>query len=97
MGCVFTLMALILIPFVIGIIAVFFGVLGASVLTAIISTIVFVILSKNGIFAKNCNSETDWKRVVAKISKALLIVVMVCSYIATIACAVILIWFVNGD
>ena len=96
MGCVFTLAAIIFIPILIAIIAIFLGAIGGSILTAIISTILFVVLRKNGIFMKYKNSPKDWQRVLAAISKALLILTMVISYITTLVLAAFVVLMTVG-
>ena len=96
MGCVFTLAAIILIPILIAIIAIFLGAIGGSILTAIISTIIFVVLTNNGIFMKYKNSTKEWQRVLATISKALLILIMVISYITTLVLATIVVLMTVG-
>lgn len=96
MGCVFTLAALIFIPILIAIIAIFLGAIGGSILTALISTILFVVLSKNGIFMKYKTSPKDWQRVLAAITKALLILTMVISYITTLVLAAIIVLMTVG-
>lgn len=96
MGCVFTLAAIIFIPILIAIIAIFLGAIGGSILTAIISTILFVVLRKNGIFEKYRNSPKDWQRVLATITKALLILTMVISYITTLVLAAIIVLMTVG-
>ena len=86
MGCVFTLAAIIFLPIIVAIIAIFLGTIAVSILIALISTILFVVLSKNGIFTKYKNSPKEWQRILAAIAKALLIIIiMIFSYFATLA------------
>ena len=96
MGCVFTLAAIILIPILIAIIAIFLGAIGGSILTAIISTIIFVVLTNNGIFVKYKNSTKEWQRVLVTITKALLILTMVISYIVTLVLAAVVVLMTVG-
>lgn len=90
-------MAVVSMPIIIGVLVVFFGTLAGSVVTAIISMIVFVVLNKNGMLKKYCNSSVDWQRVIASIAKALLILIMIGSYILSVLCTILLVNALNSD
>lgn len=80
MGCFFVLLALIAVPIFLGFLIVVLGALG-SLFAAIISTVLFVLLRKNGIFDKYCNSTIAWQRIVASMAEVIIILIMIGSYL----------------
>lgn len=80
MGCFFALLALIAVPIFLGFLIVVLGALG-SLFAAIISTVLFVLLRKNGIFDKYCNSTIAWQRIVASMAEVIIILIMIGSYL----------------
>ena len=80
MGCFFVLLALIAVPIFLGFLIVVLGALG-GLFAAIISTVLFVLLRKNGIFDKYCNSTIAWQRIVASMAEVIIILIMIGSYL----------------
>ena len=80
MGCFFVLLALIAVPIFLGFLIVVLGALG-NLFAAIISTVLFVLLRKNGIFDKYCNSTIAWQRIVASMAEVIIILIMIGSYL----------------
>lgn len=80
MGCFFVLLLLIAVPIFLGFLIVVLGALG-SLFAAIISTVLFVLLRKNGIFDKYCNSTIAWQRIVASMAEVIIILIMIGSYL----------------
>lgn len=80
MGCFFVLLVLIAVPIFLGFLIVVLGALG-SLFAAIISTVLFVLLRKNGIFDKYCNSTIAWQRIVASMAEVIIILIMIGSYL----------------
>ena len=80
MGCFFVLLALIAVPIFFGFLIVVLGALG-GLFAAIISTVLFVLLRKNGIFDKYCNSTIAWQRIVASMAEVIIILIMIGSYL----------------
>ena len=80
MGCFFVLLALIAVPIFLGFLIVVLGALG-SLFAAIISTVLFVLLRKNGIFDKYRNSTIAWQRIVASMAEVIIILIMIGSYL----------------
>ena len=80
MGCFFALLALIAVPIFFGFLIVVLGALG-GLFAAIISTVLFVLLRKNGIFDKYCNSTIAWQRIVASMAEVIIILIMIGSYL----------------
>ena len=80
MGCFFVLLALIAVPIFFGFLIVVLGALG-NLFAAIISTVLFVLLRKNGIFDKYRNSTIAWQRIVASMAEVIIILIMIGSYL----------------
>lgn len=80
MGCFLVLLVLIAVPIFFGFLIVVLGALG-SLFAAIISTVLFVLLRKNGIFDKYCNSTIAWQRIVASMAEVIIILIMIGSYL----------------
>lgn len=76
----FALLALIAVPIFFGFLIVVLGALG-GLFAAIISTVLFVLLRKNGIFDKYCNSTIAWQRIVASMAEVIIILIMIGSYL----------------
>ncbi len=92
-GCCVVVLMMFLIPIALLVLFLLLGTIGASLIGIVISTVLLIIGSKKGLFAKYSVSEVKWQRIAAKVIKIVLIILLAVSVTGLIGGSVLLMKF----